>query len=476
MLSARLWLHLLVVRPLLHLVFGINVEGKENLSELGQYILVANHNSHLDILLLFDLLPFEHILRTRPVAAEDYFAARPVLYRLVNFLFRPIWIVRGEAREQALQSMSAALDIGDNVILFPEGTRGVAGRIGRFKTGIGRLAERHRRVPTVPVFLSGPERALPKGSAVPVPMWNRITVGPPQIFEEGALDFTAAIERMIRELSESATANRHRRVKRSRSLFTIAILGIDGSGKSTVSRTVAEEISRTQRVCRISDGIEFYERGERHSVGFLPAERLRRGLGHYAKTAKSLKRYKIPKLAELLLRDRLMNELHRWYAPEFIVLDGSPLINLAAWAKLYKGDSFDEAMCASALRILTGQQASGSEAGRVHSELPELAALTRFGLARLTLPGAVVFLNVEPALCVERIRRRGERMQVHETEEKLARLSGGYRMVCNVVEKQFRVPFRILEASLDLDQITASALAFLDAARKGEHPHGTTSD
>ena len=56
----------------------------------------------------------------------------------------------------------------------------------------------------------------------------------------------------------------------------------------------------------------------------------------YAKNAKSLKQYKIPKLTELLLRNVLLNEVKRWYHPDYVVMDGSPLLNLTSWAILYK--------------------------------------------------------------------------------------------------------------------------------------------
>ena len=49
--------HLLLVRPVLKVFFGASIVGKENLEGLEQFILVANHNSHLDTPLLFHILP-----------------------------------------------------------------------------------------------------------------------------------------------------------------------------------------------------------------------------------------------------------------------------------------------------------------------------------------------------------------------------------------------------------------------------------
>ena len=66
---ARALIHLLILRPLLRLVFGVAVEGRSHLDGLDRFILAANHNSHLDTLLLFCLLPRKQLGRTRPVAA-----------------------------------------------------------------------------------------------------------------------------------------------------------------------------------------------------------------------------------------------------------------------------------------------------------------------------------------------------------------------------------------------------------------------
>jgi 1-acyl-sn-glycerol-3-phosphate acyltransferase len=463
-LSPRIWIHLLILRPLLRLLFGVNVDGRENLAGLDRFLIAANHNSHLDILLLFHVLHARQILTTRPVAARDYFGRRRLLFRAVDYLFRPVWIVRGDGEGDPLGEMRRALVSGCNMIIFPEGTRGEPGRITRFRKGIGRLAAEHPEIPTVPIFLAGPERALPKKSSVPLPIWNHVVIGPPQRFQGGPGEITTSLEGMIRELAQSETAGRHRRIRRERRPFTVAVLGIDGSGKSTVSQHVAMDLSQRLRICRISDDVEFYEKHECRRVQWLAAERLRQALCRYTRGARTLNLYKFPKLAELLLRSHLTDEVHRWYAPAAIVLDGAPLINLTAWARIYKGDRFDAAMAAAAIRIATGGDVTREDEVAL-SALPELAALRRLRLARLSFPDAVVLLDVEPAVAIGRIRGRGDRRQIHETEETLTNLRHGYHMVCDVVRTQFGVPTVIIDGNQEPERLTASVLAFIHDVR-----------
>jgi 1-acyl-sn-glycerol-3-phosphate acyltransferase/thymidylate kinase len=465
--SPVVWIHLLLLRPLLRLFFGVSVEGREHLAGLEQFILAANHNSHLDLPVLFGLLPVARIRTTHPVAARDYFGRRAVLFRLVDYLFKPIWVVRGEPSGKAVDEMLHRLADGHSIIIFPEGTRGTPGEIGRFRTGVGRLVEKHPGVPALPVFLCGPERALPKHSSVPLPLWNRAVIGPQQRFSSDCQEIAASLESMVRELSESETGNRHRRIPRARRCPTVAVLGIDGSGKSTLSRRLARALSIRGRVSRISDRLEFYEDGVCTTVRSLPSEAVRQALGSYAKTAKSLRHYKIPKLAELLLRDHLLSEMRRWHAPEIAVLDGSPLINLTAWARLYKKELTDPAVITAVIRVLTGRD-DGSGENDERLRLPELQAMQRLRIARLAMPDVVLMLDVDPAVSMERIRARGERIQAHESEEKLARLREGYLAVCKVVRTEFGVPVSVLDGGHDPDALVSEALDFLRTCREKE--------
>jgi len=460
--SLPVLIHVLVIRPLLKLVFGVSVEGRENLAELERFVLVANHNSHLDVFLLFHILPLRQLRRTHPVAAYEYFARSKILLRLVSFLFQPVWIVREGREKDPLKGMRERLEQGHNLVIFPEGTRGEAGKIASFKTGVGQLAVEYPALPIVPVYLVGPERAFPKASSFPVPLWNRVIVGPPLLFTGKKKEITTALARMIWELAESEAASRHKRIRRPRVGTTLAVLGIDGSGKSTLAMGLARRLSRDARICLISDEVVFFEGGSQREVQLLLMERLREAIGRRAKTAGSLKSYKIPKLTELLLRDRIVEEVRRWYAPDAIVMDGAPLLNITAWARLYRDEDFDESICASILRILAGRDDEIGKGDPVFDTFPELVTLKRFYLARLELPDAVLFLDVDPAVSMGRIRSRGDKQQVHETEEKLRRLREGYRLVCKVANRDLQVPTQTLDGHLGIQAVVDHALHALE--------------
>ena len=64
---------LFIVKPFVFWALGINARGMEKLPKTGPFIIAANHNSHLDTLILMSLFPISTILKIHPLAAEDYF-------------------------------------------------------------------------------------------------------------------------------------------------------------------------------------------------------------------------------------------------------------------------------------------------------------------------------------------------------------------------------------------------------------------
>jgi thymidylate kinase len=298
-----------------------------------------------------------------------------------------------------------------------------------------------------------------------LPFWNNIIVGPPQNCVGSHREITRNLESVLVDLSRSERARRHkRRSQIVRSVRCLAFLGIDGSGKSTVSAIAAQRFSEAVRVCLVSDELRVFENGQARELQPLPSEKLRQRISAYAKTVGSLKQYKIPKLAELLLRDRLLNEAGRWYSPGLIVMDGSPLLNLLAWSVLYKQEELDNATCSTALGILCGRTKDVSRNDNIFIRFPELARMKRLRLTHLTLPDIVIMIDLDSATACRRIEARGQQRQVHETEEKLDRLRRAYHQVCEVVRTDWGVPTKIVNGDQPLENVTEQALEFARAS------------
>ncbi|MFC1512045.1 1-acyl-sn-glycerol-3-phosphate acyltransferase [Candidatus Latescibacterota bacterium] len=463
----RILIHILFLRPLLKLFSGVTVIGKENLVQLDRYIIIANHNSHLDIFVLFGLIPIRDICRTHTVAAQEYFSKYHIVFRIVRFLFNTIFIARRRyARtEDPLEELRSAIEHNQNVIVFPEGTRGRPGEIQHFKSGIGRLVSQYPEIPIVPVFLSGPERALPRSSRLLVPFWNYVVIGPPQLCRGTHRDITRQLEQTLIKLSRSESARRHKRYSEKKKLSqSIALLGIDGSGKSTISRMIAKELSDSSTVSLVSDDLELYEHGALKDMQPFITEKVRHTISLYAKKAQSLKLYKIPKMAELMLRNHLHHELARWYVSDYVVLDGSPLLNMVAWAVLYKKESFNEETCCKAISILTGNNARIPRNDHIYKHFPELSYLRYLRLNTLKLPDMVAFIDVSPATACTRIDTRGEMKQVHETADKLTELRQAYHRVCDILQQQCHVPVITIDGEDTLESIASKAGEFIGAS------------
>lgn len=194
---------LFIVRPVVLVVLGLNVRHRERIPTSGPAIVVSNHNSHLDTLVLMTLLPWSLLARLRPVAAKDYFLRNRLLAWFALTIMHIIPLEREvvDRHQDPLAECSDALKKGEILLLFPEGSRGDPEQMGTFKTGIAHLAKRHPDVPITPVFLHGLGKALPKGEALLVPFFCDVFVGEPMQWTGERQSFMASIEKTIAALA-----------------------------------------------------------------------------------------------------------------------------------------------------------------------------------------------------------------------------------------------------------------------------------
>ena len=145
-----------------------------------QRIYFANHQSHLDWVLIWAALPHDLRAQTRPIAARDYWTSSPFKQWLTTEVFHAVYVSRQRSDDQdPLEPLVQALGHGDSLVIFPEGTRSAKGEPREFKSGLYHLAEQFPGVSLIPAWIDNVQRVMPKGEVVPVPILCTVTFGAP---------------------------------------------------------------------------------------------------------------------------------------------------------------------------------------------------------------------------------------------------------------------------------------------------------
>ena len=159
---------------------GYRARGCERLDEAEGGLVLANHQSFLDPLLIG--LPLQ-----RPIS----FVARDSLFKVpvVGWMLRNTYVMpisRESASSASLRETIRRMQHGFLVGIFPEGTRTETGEVGEFKPGFVALIRR-AKLPVYPVGVAGAFQSMGKGSWFMKPVRVRLVYGEPISVEELAL-------------------------------------------------------------------------------------------------------------------------------------------------------------------------------------------------------------------------------------------------------------------------------------------------
>ncbi|MCM8538805.1 MAG: 1-acyl-sn-glycerol-3-phosphate acyltransferase, partial [Lentisphaeraceae bacterium] len=192
----------LIIKPLTLIVLGLNIRGRKNLPKKGPAIIAANHNSHLDTMVLMGLYPLSQVHRLRPVAAADYFLKNKFIkwFSLQVIGIIPLERKARKSKDELFSGCKTALEKGDILILYPEGSRGDAGKMSELKKGIFHISKLVEDTLISPVIMNGLSKSLPKGEALLVPFNCDVIIGELLHSGDSADDFIQELKSIYEQL------------------------------------------------------------------------------------------------------------------------------------------------------------------------------------------------------------------------------------------------------------------------------------
>lgn len=173
------------MRGYLRAYHGLRIEGVERLPKKPPFVIIANHTSHLDAMVLGAALPAGVRRMVYPIAAGDvFFEQAAVTLFAAGFLNAlPMWRKSSAIRHALGDLRERLVDEPCGFILFPEGRRVREGAVEEFKAGLGMIVA-GQAAPVVPCYLEGAFEAMPPGRKVPRPGRIVLRVGEALTFAE----------------------------------------------------------------------------------------------------------------------------------------------------------------------------------------------------------------------------------------------------------------------------------------------------
>ena len=164
--------------------FSLKCYGLEHIPKGKPYIIMPNHTSHLDTLTVITALGTK-AYQLWVLAARDYWFATRFQGWFARTCLNALPIEREGNFTEFLQDLRTANEVmaqNNGLLIFPEGTRSLDGKLQPFKPGVLSLLIYSPNVPVIPAYIEGTYHALPKGQNLPKKRPVRIVFGEPFTF------------------------------------------------------------------------------------------------------------------------------------------------------------------------------------------------------------------------------------------------------------------------------------------------------
>ncbi len=466
--------HIFFVRPVVLFVVGTRYRRK-HLAPRGPCIVVANHNSHLDAAVLMTLFPLWRLHRVHPVAAADYFGETLFMRLVAMTLMNAMPIARKpEQGQDPLAPIAQAIARGNSMIFFPEGSRGKAGVVAPFRTGIGRLVKDCPGLLVLPVFMSGPERIWARGQTVPVPVNIHANVGRPRTYDPG-MEARLIAEQVRADVLALAPPPPAPPGRKSEPPLRVSICGVVGTElRREVFMEVTRRLGRIQPTIGLADRLVLRAEGElmQEAGGGIPLAYGRAWPTFLAGLFRTGGWFKGRAFGDMIERTRLSEALGDGRSCSYVVEEGNALIDVLTWAKAdYYQGRMDEKEPQQLLRYITGKKriAPGAWWGFIR-KAPEIWLINLFHLARPPAPDLLVLLRQPPDRIMEGLRARGGELRGFENRAFLAELQERFGEVAEALRG--RVRMLVLDMLIDGQGPAEIASRVLEEAVSCQTPGG----